>query len=525
MKINVKASTGGKYTVEVDDLTETVAIFKEKLAELCGIPAENQRLIFKGHILKDVQTLNDLKEKQGLEDGQTMHLVRGAGATSPAGHTNTSSISNSGSNTATTVNNEGSGIQSTASAGSPQQPGAQPFNMFGSNPNVTSASNNFTGIPNSGSVPGMAAMQQQMMQNPEFMRQMMNSPMMQSLLQNPEMMRSMIMSNPQMRELMEQNPELSHVLNDPQILRQAMELASNPSMMTEMMRNSDRAMANIEMMPGGFDALRRMYSNIQQPLYESTTGNMNTQNENNSSETTSAQHVSSEAGDENMNTSESNTPSTGQSNPFEASGFPFSAVDPNTMATLLENPAVQQMLQSVFSDPSSIESILASNPQLRQMTESNPQLMNMLRNPDFLRTMSNPQFLRTMFQLQQAFQSATGGMPSGTNQPFPTNTNPSGMGTQSSNPSNVGGSYTSPPDLNSLLSLLGSSSFTSGGSFVDPTISNMTEEQLEEHFRTQLEQLREMGFLDKHMCLEALKRTNGNVSAAVERLLSEFGGS
>jgi len=45
--------------------------------------------------------------------------------------------------------------------------------------------------------------------------------------------------------------------------------------MREMMRNSDRAMSNIEGMPGGFDALRRLYTDIQQPLHEATTNMTN----------------------------------------------------------------------------------------------------------------------------------------------------------------------------------------------------------------------------------------------------------
>jgi ubiquilin len=305
-----------------------------------------------------------------------------------------------------------------------------------------------------------------------------------------------------------------------------MELASNPSLMAEMMRNTDRAMANIEMMPGGFDALRRMYSNIQEPLYQSTTGMTgNNESTNNTSEATAPtsqnnNHTSSNSNNSNeMSTTTNSNPT---SNPF---GMAFPAVDSNTMASLLENPGVQQMLQNMFSDPSSVESVLMSNPQLRQMVESNPQLMNMLRNPDFLRTMSNPQFLRTMFQLQQAFQSSmnpnTATVPTQNNSNT-TNNNMTSPAMSNTFQSNSTSSYV--PDMGSLFSLLSSSSFANNGSFIDPAIANMTEEQLEQHFQSQLEQLREMGFLDKQMCLEALKHTNGNVAAAVERLLNQFGG-
>ena len=42
--------------------------------------------------------------------------------------------------------------------------------------------------------------------------------------------------------------------------------------MREQMRNQDRTMANIESHPEGFNALRRMYENFQEPLMNATAG-------------------------------------------------------------------------------------------------------------------------------------------------------------------------------------------------------------------------------------------------------------
>ena len=93
-------------------------------------------------------------------------------------------------------------------------------------------------------------MQSGILNNPEFMRQIMDSPLTQSLMSNPEIVRSMIESNPQMRQLIERNPEIGHMLNNPNILRQTMEVARNPAMLQELMRNQDRAMSNLESLPG-----------------------------------------------------------------------------------------------------------------------------------------------------------------------------------------------------------------------------------------------------------------------------------
>ena len=110
----------------------------------------------------------------------------------------------------------------------------------------------------------MMQAQQQLMSNPELMQQMMESPLMQNLLANPDNLQSMLTSNPQIQQLMEvrqvagwvcptslpsplqRNPELTHVLHNPELMRQAMEMARNPAAMREMMRSQDRQLSNIE---------------------------------------------------------------------------------------------------------------------------------------------------------------------------------------------------------------------------------------------------------------------------------------
>lgn len=69
-----------------------------------------------------------------------------------------------------------------------------------------------------------------------------------------------------------QSVHLTYILTDlPPLLfylaSQTMELARNPAMMQEMMRNQDRALSNLESIPGGYNALRRMYTDIQEPMF------------------------------------------------------------------------------------------------------------------------------------------------------------------------------------------------------------------------------------------------------------------
>lgn len=54
--VNIRCSNGSKFAVQVS-LGNTVGSFKSLVAQQCDIPAEQQRLIYKGRILKDEQTL------------------------------------------------------------------------------------------------------------------------------------------------------------------------------------------------------------------------------------------------------------------------------------------------------------------------------------------------------------------------------------------------------------------------------------------------------------------------------------
>ena len=51
-----RCSNGTKFTVRTS-LESTVGVFKSVLARNCDVPADQQRLIYKGRILKDDQTL------------------------------------------------------------------------------------------------------------------------------------------------------------------------------------------------------------------------------------------------------------------------------------------------------------------------------------------------------------------------------------------------------------------------------------------------------------------------------------
>merc|ERR1719324_1511254 len=101
---------------------------------------------------------------------------------------------------------------------------------------------------------------------------MMSNPMVQQMLSNPETVRAMMRMNPQLNQLMEQRPEIARVLEDPEMLQQSMRMAANPSLMREMIRNADLSIGNLDVMPGGHNALRRAHEEVADPLYDAMTG-------------------------------------------------------------------------------------------------------------------------------------------------------------------------------------------------------------------------------------------------------------
>ncbi|XP_039015114.1 ubiquitin domain-containing protein DSK2b-like isoform X2 [Hibiscus syriacus] len=520
--VNIRCSNGTKFTVRTS-LESTVGVFKSVLAQNCDVPADQQRLIYKGRILKDGQTL----QSYGLQADHTVHMVRGFAPSSsvppPTAATNVGTPNTTPGVTRGVGSNEGAGV------GVPSFPG---LNALGENGGF--------GLFGSG-LPEFEQVQQQLTQNPNMMSELMNAPAVQSLMNNPELMRSLIASNPQMREIIDQNPELGHILNDPSILRQTFEAARNPELMREMMRNTDRAMSNIESSPEGFNMLRRMYENVQEPFMNATTGNDGNNPSTNpfaallgnlgdsqaraSPNNTSAHGSETTQGQTNPNTNPlpnpwgntvggggAQTNATARSNPagdarapgLGGLGLPDmppmlnGMPDASQLTQLLQNPAVSQMMQSLASNPQYMNQIMNMNPQLRGMFDLNPQLREMMQNPEVLRQMFSPETMQQMLALQQSLLS-------------PLNRQ------QSTQDSAQTGATTGTAGLESLMNMFGG---LGAGSLSVPNQPDVPPEEL---YATQLSQLQEMGFYDTVENIRALRATAGNVHAAVERLLGNPG--
>lgn len=469
-------------------------------------------------------------------------------------------------------------------------------------------------------------MQREIVANPEMIRQMMDNPLIQALMNNPDYMRQLIMGNPQMQELMERNPEVTHMLNNPELLRQTMELARNPTMLQELMRAQDRAISNLESLPGGYNALRRMYHDIQEPMLnaaqeqlggnpfaalvnnEETSSGAVTGGTNgnggggNTAVTPGGGNIADQRGTENRDplpnpwapnagssqgsrtsttSSESRTGDSARSTPnagglsgmFNSPGMQSlmqQMIDnPQLMQNMLNAPYTQNMVQSMASNPELATQILgqnplfASNPQLlEQMRTMMPAFMQQMQNPEVQNLMTNPQALQAVMQIQTAMEQLRQSAPnllSGIGlgvslPPFPLSSNPDATAaaaagtvttaspaattTTSSTTTTAGGetttAATTPPSappivppvagtpggqeaLNQFMAQMFSSLVQ--GSSQQQQQPEQQQQPPEERFRTQLEQLAAMGFMNREANIQALIATFGDVNAAVERLL------
>lgn len=216
ISFTVKSIADNKIPITVNRFI-SVADLKQKLAEPSSIPADRQRLIYSGRVLKDDQTVDSYK----IQNGHTVHLVKGAASTASAarGAVGGSSASTSGA---------GAAGGSTGTGGAASPPQQLPNMAAGTGMNPLSRFANHIPLPSAdlfGPDGGMGPPP-----NPEQMLSMMEQPevraSMNALLQNPALLESLIQSNPMLQAMgpdarrMMQSEEFRRMMTDPTIFRQ-----------------------------------------------------------------------------------------------------------------------------------------------------------------------------------------------------------------------------------------------------------------------------------------------------------------
>ncbi|XP_043117501.1 LOW QUALITY PROTEIN: ubiquilin-4-like [Puntigrus tetrazona] len=569
IKVTVKTPKDKEEIAIAED--SSVAQFKEEISKRFKAKQDQLVLIFAGKILKDGDTLG----QHGIKDGLTVHLViKTAQKTSGGGSSQTSASSGPGpsqGNTAGTANSSPPGNLGTPQGTGPSPTPTQP-------PNILAGFGDLSGLANLGM--GSAnfmelqqQMQRQLMSNPEMLSQIMENPLVQSMMSNPDLMRQMIVANPQMQQLMERNPEISHMLNNPELMRQTMELARNPAMMQEMMRNQDRALSNLESIPGGYNALRRMYTDIQEPMFSAAREQFGNNpfsalggNADNSGTPPSrtenreplpnpwgppdtAAATTTGTATTTSSTTSSTTPSVsnplGISSPSLGNGMFNSpgmqslmqqiSENPQLMQNMLSAPYMRTMMQSLAQNPDIASQVLmnnplfAGNPQLQeQMRQQLPVFLQQMQNPEALSVMTNPRAMRALMQIQEGLQTLQteapglmpGLIPGGMAAGIPGAPLPTGVNVTPENPPPKPG----PAPVPTPAPTPAAGTNTAQQQLMQQMLQmfaggNASTQTPEVRFQQQLEQLSAMGFINREANLQALIATGGDINAAIERLL------
>ncbi|KAH8354187.1 hypothetical protein KR084_002819 [Drosophila pseudotakahashii] len=537
-RINVVVKTPkDKKTVEVDE-DSGIKEFKILVAQKFEAEPEQLVLIFAGKIMKDTDTL----KMHNIKDNLTVHLVIKA----------------------PTRNNE---VPARQPADVRQTPfGLNQFGGLAGMEALGAGSNTFMDL--------QARMQNELLNNGDMLRSLMDNPLVQQMMNNPDTMRQLITSNPQMQDLMQRNPEISHMLNNPDLLRQTMELARNPSMLQELMRSHDRAMSNLESVPGGYSALQRIYRDIQEPMMNAATESFGRNPFAGLVDGGLGAGINPQQGTENRNplpnpwggggaNSATNGTGAGTGNrtgdlppnnvlntPAMRSLLQQMADNPAMMQNLLNAPYTRSMMESMSQDPDMASRLLSSSPLLsnnpalqEQVRQMMPQFMAQMQNPEVMNMLTNPDAMNAILQIQQGMEQLRSAAPGlvgtlGIPPPPPgasSATDPaSGDGSGGNSGSGATTNNVSPSSgLNAGNPVTGGPSLAPGGGpnaqlfndFMMRMLNGMSNnadstQPPEVRYQSQLEQLAAMGFGNRDANLQALIATFGDINAAVERLLS-----
>lgn len=199
--------------------------------------------------------------------------------------------------------------------------------------------------------------------------------------------------------------------------------------------------------------------------------------------------------------------------------------DIGQLAEAMKIPEIAGQMDAVLDDPNVMNAMM-QNPQIKAMCDMFPNVKDLMMNKEFMKKMLSPENLERIQRLQNGNASMAdlmGGLRVGNN----TNNNNFGDLGGGLNPFGSMGMPMGNPFLMNPMFMggMGGQPNLFGQGFNNNFNSNfnsnnMTPEQLKEKYKTQIASIKEMGFDKEEDIINALKKTNGNVDAAIERLIN-----
>lgn len=266
--ITVKLSNGSSFTVPVPGLHSlAVGALKEAVAAAISIPADEQRMVYKGRVLKD----QDSVAATGIDFGHTVHVVKGvkpaasttAGTTAAPATVPVAAAAAPQPSTATTAPSQAPAAANPYAqlfggggfgGGAMPPAGAEALGGMAAAPQMAWPGFGMGGM---GGMPGMGggdpAAMQAMMQNP-LMRQMALQ-----MMRNPQVMQQMMATHPLLQSLPpQQRDEMARMMQDPAVMEQVAQLMANGGGMPGMGGMGGG-------MGGGTPAANPFFAGAQQP--------------------------------------------------------------------------------------------------------------------------------------------------------------------------------------------------------------------------------------------------------------------
>uniref|UniRef100_A0A3Q2VBK7 UBA domain-containing protein n=1 Tax=Haplochromis burtoni TaxID=8153 RepID=A0A3Q2VBK7_HAPBU len=195
---------------------------------------------------------------------------------------------------------------------------------------------------------------------------------------------------------------------------------------------------------------------------------------------------------------------------------------PGLLENLLSGPYVSSLLNCLSQNPDLAAQmllshpLLAGNPQLQQqMRKQIPVFLQQMQAPELLSAMLNPRAMEALLQIQQGLHTLAAEAPALIPANALGNTG-TGIGAASEHPSD------SIPNSQSGSGQQAASATEQQQQFVQQmlqALANTNNEVLRE-FKEELEQLSSMGFRDGKANLQALISTGGDLTTAIQHLLS-----
>nr|XP_023967168.1 ubiquilin-2-like [Chrysemys picta bellii] len=526
----ITAESGGVLKVTVKTLKQkeqfevaessTIRAFKDEVAKRFKAPSDLLVLIFAGKILKDQDTLS----QHGVRSGFSIHLVirsQKRPQDHPAEPTNTATPPMPSAN-------------SSASNLSDLD-----LNTINSNPFLLGFLIGVTGMSILGLDPTdvsdlMSEASEADGSIQDLMSEVAQNPMVQSILTNTDLVQEILLSNPQMQQLAEQNPEINHILRNPDFIREMIEVSSSPAMLQEIIRNHDRALSNLESIPGGYSALQQLYSEIEEPMMNAVQAqfgsNPSESLENNPPLGGASLPARMEnrdplpnpwatrtnrAGDiANNHDSNRTSHSRGQNfivlnfGPGAGPGFANTGGIQSMVQQLTGNPEFMQNMESVLSNPNGPAQMLLNNTHLSNDGRSRPQdgrthhVPLELESAEIAPLLTSPRAMQALLQIQLGLQTLSAEVPDFI----------LGLGDRDVELEleSMEGSIPS-SETEEDVSLASDKDEPEGQECVD-------QQRPDVRFERQMEQLRTMGFQDREANLQALIDTEGEINAAIEML-------